>query len=972
MDKIDVTKRGLIYTELKGCISCNKCIRECPILKSNVVVKDAGGNYKICVDEKNCILCGTCTYTCVHDVRHYMDDCGDFLQGLKNGKEISVLVAPSFELNYPKEFKRILGYLKSLGVKNFYPVSLGADITTWGYLNYIKNDSFRGVITQPCPVIVRHIEKHLPELLGNLIPVQSPVICLATFLKKYRGVKEELAFLSPCIAKKDEIKSKRGQNLIRHNVTFANLLKHINNQNINLQDYPEAELSGDYGLGALFPFPGGLRESIEFYMGRETEIIQIEGEGKAYEFLESLARRVKNPDASLPAFIDILNCKAGCVYGTGTAIRNKDDNNAIYEAIKARGENRKKVKSNITSTKKHFDEINEIFKELHLEDFLCEYDHDAALNTREVTDEEVEEIFATQLIKFTEDDKRVDCSACGYKTCRQLAEAIVHGINVRDVCVYYVKNSLAQSQEELRRASVENEEHSLMMQARLKAMLDASPMICTIFDEDLKAIDINQEAAKILQLSNKQEYIDRFWELSPAIQPDGVTSREKLRALAKHTMETGSGHLDEWMHITFKGDRIPVEVYTERVRLAERDVILAYGRDLRPQNEMLAKLEAANNAKRTFLANMSHEIRTPMSAIIGIVSLAKNTDDPNKKDGYLSKIESASNHLLKIINQILDMSKIEAEKFELNTHPFIFRKMLNGIISLINVHTEEKELQLVISLDESIPRAIVTDELRLAQVITNLLSNAVKFTPERGRIELRISNAANESNAGRFLLFEITDNGIGIPKEKQSTLFDAFEQAEADTARRFGGTGLGLAISRHIVEMLGGSIWLESEPGNGSRFVFMIPYEAGEAPDTEEQDTKAIEHIRLKEHTILLAEDVEINREILMSLLEPTEIVVECAEDGEQAVEMYSSSPERYGMIFMDLQMPQMDGFMAASLIREFEAAHKISRVPIVAITANVFQEDIDACLAAGMDDHVGKPLDFSQIIEKLQKYLKK
>jgi iron only hydrogenase large subunit-like protein len=217
--------KGLIYTD-KNCIGCNKCIKGCPSIEANVAVEVNGDN-KIYIDGDKCIGCGKCVDTCTHDARHFRDDTDQFFEHLKLGNKISVVIAPAFLINYPKEYKQILGYLKSLGVNKFISVSFGADITTWAYLNYISKYNFKGAISQPCPVIVNYIEKIEPELLEKLIPVQSPLGCTAIYTKKYMGINDKLAFISPCIAKKDEIDSPRIKGMINYNITFKNLIEHI-------------------------------------------------------------------------------------------------------------------------------------------------------------------------------------------------------------------------------------------------------------------------------------------------------------------------------------------------------------------------------------------------------------------------------------------------------------------------------------------------------------------------------------------------------------------------------------------------------------------------------------------------------------------------------------------------------------------------------------------------------------------------
>jgi signal transduction histidine kinase/DNA-binding response OmpR family regulator/ABC-type amino acid transport substrate-binding protein len=534
--------------------------------------------------------------------------------------------------------------------------------------------------------------------------------------------------------------------------------------------------------------------------------------------------------------------------------------------------------------------------------------------------------------------------------------------------------------------------------------------------------------------------------------------------------------------------------------------------------DTVIKLEAASRAKSDFLANMSHEIRTPMNAIIGMTTIGKNAADAGKKDYCLSKIEEASNHLLGIINDILDMSKIEANKFELSLAEFDFEKMLQHVVNVIIFKLDEKHQNLSVNIDRAIPHILIGDDQRLSQVITNLLSNAVKFTPEQGSIKLG-THFVKEENGICTIQIDVSDSGIGISAEQQSKLFNSFQQAESSTSRKFGGTGLGLAISKRIVEMMGGKIRVDSEPGRGSTFTFTLQAErvaegkysllapgvnwknirilaVDDAEDIRDyfaelskgigvhcktvsggnealaaikengpydmyfidwkmpgmngvELTRKIREIKnadsvvimisaaewntiekearhagvnkflskplfpssitdlinecLGEQTIhngerirpvdnfgdyriLLAEDIEINREIVLALLEPTKLAIDCAENGAEALRLFSQAPEKYDMIFMDLQMPEMDGYETTRRIRALEESWRQEKaqrpntnsalfpqgIPIIAMTANVFREDIEKCLEAGMNDHVGKPLDFDEVLATLRKYLER
>jgi signal transduction histidine kinase/CheY-like chemotaxis protein len=399
------------------------------------------------------------------------------------------------------------------------------------------------------------------------------------------------------------------------------------------------------------------------------------------------------------------------------------------------------------------------------------------------------------------------------------------------------------------------------------------------------------------------------------------------------------------------------------------------GRLVRSQEELKTALDgaqSANHAKSVFLANMSHEIRTPINAIVGMTSIGKSSADTAKKDYCFVKIEGASIHLLGVINDVLDMSKIEADKFELSPADFNFESMIQRVISVINFRADEKRQKLAVRIDRNIPPTLFGDDQRLAQVITNLLSNAVKFTPEEGSIDLT-ADFLGEQDGVCTIQVAVTDTGIGVTPDQQKRLFTAFQQAEAQTTRKFGGSGLGLSISKTIVEMMGGKIWIQSELNRGSIFTFTVQMKRGEENSRESSSAQPLNlndiHNMFRGRRILLAEDVAINREIVMTQLEPTGLKVDEAQNGLEALKMFEAAPQKYDMIVIDVQMPEMDGYEATRHIRALDVPNA-KTIPILAMTANVFREDIAKCLEAGMNDHIGKPLDFAEFLKKLRFYL--
>jgi len=385
--------------------------------------------------------------------------------------------------------------------------------------------------------------------------------------------------------------------------------------------------------------------------------------------------------------------------------------------------------------------------------------------------------------------------------------------------------------------------------------------------------------------------------------------------------------------------------------------------------------ERASQAKTNFLAAMSHEMRTPMNAIIGMTNIFKESSNPEQKDYCIDKISQASQHLLGVINDVLDMSRIEADKFELSYGICNFEKMIEQVAEFIMFRVEERHQQLTVQVDPHISKNVITDGQRVSQVLVNLLTNAVKFTPEKGKISLTVEKVSDNDNTC-VIRVTVKDTGIGISEEGQKQLFKAFVQIDGKYSRKYGGTGLGLAISKRIVEMLHGSIRVESEINKGSSFIFEIPVEKVSADKEYPEKAASGESGRSEDgifsnKKILIVEDVELNCEILIALLEHTGVQIDTASDGAVAIEKFAGNPNAYDLIFMDIHMPQIDGYEATKRIRN-SGLPGAETIPIIAMTANVFQEDIDRCLGCGMNSHLGKPINIDEIIEKLKEYLLK
>ena len=376
--------------------------------------------------------------------------------------------------------------------------------------------------------------------------------------------------------------------------------------------------------------------------------------------------------------------------------------------------------------------------------------------------------------------------------------------------------------------------------------------------------------------------------------------------------------------------------------------------------------ESASRAKSSFLASTSHEIRTPMNAIIGMSELLLDTPLTDIQKEYLNMLTVSANNLMDIINDVLDMSKIETGHLEIEKTVFDLWDIVESVGVSLGAMAARKGLEFLCRIDPKTPRHVIGDPTRLRQILINLAGNSIKFT-EEGKVVVGV-RVAEKKGDDLLLHFSVKDTGIGIPKEKQAAVFDSFTQAEASTTRKYGGTGLGLTISKQLVELMGGSIGIESELGKGTTFYFDISTTIREMPE-ETTRIRAIESsLKGKALRILLAEDNVINQKLAVRILEKQGWQPVVANNGKEAVELYKK--EGFDLILMDVQMPEMDGIEATKKIRKIEEESAGGHIPIVALTANAFEEDKKRCLAGGMDAYATKPIKIAELFVVIEEVL--
>ena len=648
-DKAVEDVMGLVYTN-DLCIGCNKCIRACSCLGACIATEEEG-SARINVDETKCVACGACIDACEHHAREFNDDTERFFADLKKGEKISLLLAPAFKANYPNEYEKVLGGLKKLGVNRIISISFGADITTWGYLNYVKQNNFVGGISQPCPAVVGYIERYAPQLLPKLFPVQSPMMCGAIYARKEMGVTDKLAFISPCIAKKMEIDDPNNKGIVSYNVTFDHLMKYVREHHIS-GDLASDEV--EYGLGSIYPMPGGLKENVYWFLGHDVYIRQIEGESHVYEYLNVHKDEIaKGMNKEL--FIDALNCGMGCIYGTGVEESKSKTDDALYNIHKIQEDCKKNNKSSAWSRKltpeQRLKKLNRQFAKLDLNDYLRNYtDRSKECSYKKPSSSELEAIYQ-DMKKTTADSRKIDCECCGYATCERMATAIFNGFNKKENCIHYIKAEVEEEKDRaLDLADVVKKEKA-EMQEQHELIDDTVCKVNSLFDGLYQSVDDmvhgnESNAEESTAITCEVQDVTRFCE-----ELDGAMSE------IANLIEELSSNNQEVVSIASQTNLLALNASIEAARAGEAGRGFAVVADeinhLAEDSKHTANKSNASQAK---VLESVQKIRDETKELLEVVS-GVNTRTQTLA-AATEQIAAASNTIIETANEVKEILKV--------------------------------------------------------------------------------------------------------------------------------------------------------------------------------------------------------------------------------------------------------------------------------------------------------------------------